>query len=111
MEYSVQTGWGAVKENKAATALGANWTHSLDACIVHNTVARYEHPCFTVHDCFYGRAGELPEFVQIAKEEYLFTVTCMPMENLMKENDIDVAPPALGTAKVEQIMFADYPFS
>ena len=58
VELQVHVGWGDVKENKHGTALGANFTHSLDAAIIQNTAARWSGEAYyTVHDCFYARAG------------------------------------------------------
>ena len=49
-QITFQTGWGDVKESKTQTALGANWTHSQDAFIMHDTLCDCDQPFYAVHD-------------------------------------------------------------
>ena len=94
VELNVHVGWGDVKENKHGTALGANFTHSLDACIVQNTASRWTGEAYyTVHDCFYARAGEMTEMCSLAREEFYNVVTSKPMHSLVGDNELDLETP------------------
>lgn len=108
--YNVQTGWGDVKENKSSTALGANWTHSLDACLLQNTIADYDNPFFTVHDCFYGLAGDMEEFCQKARIAFKYVIDADPMQNLVDSNGVDLDLPPMGTADISECLNAPYMF-
>jgi DNA-directed RNA polymerase len=110
-QYSVQTGYGEVKENKSATALGANWTHSLDACLLQDTIADWDQPFFTVHDCFYGLAGDMVEFGKQARIAFKKVVEDDPMHTLIKDNELDIPLPPFGTADLSDCLNAPYMFS
>ena len=94
VRVNVHVGWGDVKENKHGTALGANFTHSLDAAIIQNTASRWSGDAYyTVHDCFYARAGEMTEMCSLAREEFYNVVTSKPMHSLVGDNELDLETP------------------
>ena len=108
--YSVMTGYGAVKENKSSTALGANWTHSLDACLLQNTITAYDHPFYVVHDCFYGLAGDMDEFCAKARAEFKYVVESEPMHTLVECNEAEIGLPPMGDADISCCVDAPYMF-
>ena len=110
LQYSVQTGYGAVKENKASTALGANWTHSLDACLLQNTISEWDRPFYTVHDCFYGLAGDMDDFCARARSEFKRVVEDKPMHTLVECNEVDIELPPMGDADLSKCIEANYMF-
>ena len=107
-KYSVQVGFGAVKENKSSTALGANWTQCLETCLLQNTVAGYDKSLFTVHDCFYGLAGDMDDVCQQARIEFKNVVESSPMHTLVQCNDIQIELPPMGTADISKCLDAPY---
>jgi DNA-directed RNA polymerase len=107
-----QTGWGGVKENKTQSALGANYTHSMDACIVQKTIHDWDHPFFVVHDCFYGPAGTMEAMCQKARVAfYETTVLADPLGKLIEINNIPLEKPPMGEAKAEDCLLSQYMFS
>lgn len=110
VSYSVQTGWGEVKENKAATALGANWTHSLDACLLQDTIAVWDRPFYTVHDCFYGLAGDMDDLCDKARAAFKKVIEEDPMQRLVSDNEIEIDLPPMGQADISQCLNAPYMF-
>ena len=112
MHLSVQTGWGDVRTGKASTALGANWTHSVDATILQDTINRMPNEAFfTVHDCFYSVAGDMDEICSTAREAFLSAVTCNPLQDLLDSNNLDeLSLPPLGKVDLSNIADAQYMF-
>lgn len=108
---SIQTGWGGVMESKTQTALGANWTHSHDACIVQQTVGDWEQPFYAVHDCFYGPAGTMEEMCKKARVSFYQTISSDPFGELIRANGVDAEKPLEGDVRVQDCLFSDYMFS
>lgn len=109
--YSVMTGYGAVKENKSSTAMGANWTHSLDACLLQNTVAGWDRPFYTVHDCFYGLAGDMEDICALARVEFKNVIEANPMQTLIDSNEGEIELPPIGNHDIDECLEATYMFS
>ena len=111
IELSVQTGWGDVKENKAATALGANFTHSLDACILQGATVNYQGPFFLVHDCTYGLATDIEDHTQCLRDSFKYVVSTDCLQNLIDTNELDLEPPSKGQGDLSRCDESTYMFS
>ena len=98
-----------IKASKTETALAANWTHSLDAVIVQNTVNDWEGNYFCVHDCFYGPAGTMTAMTKKARQALYDVITSKPLHKLVSSNGLDMKPPVEGNARVEEVL--DHPFT
>ncbi len=110
-QISFQTGWGGVKESKTQTALGANWTHSHDACIMHDTLCDWTDSFYAVHDCFYGPAGTMEALCEKARQAFSDVVHFDCFGTLMNTNELDIDRPHKGKADVSTCINSPYMFS
>jgi DNA-directed RNA polymerase len=110
-QISFQTGFGGVKESKTQTALGANWTHSHDACIMHDTLCDWDEPFYAVHDCFYGPAGTMEALCEKARQAFHDVVTFDCFDTLVKTNQVEIDMPHKGNADIESCTESAYMFS
>ena len=110
-QISFQTGWGGVKESKTQTALGANWTHSHDACIMHDTLCDWDEPFYAVHDCFYGPAGTMDALCGKARQAFSDVVHFDCFGSLMGTNKVDIDKPHKGRADISKCVDSPYMFS
>ncbi len=110
-QISFQTGWGGVKESKTQTALGANWTHSHDACIMHDTLCDWDQPFYAVHDCFYGPAGTMDALCGKARQAFSDVVNFDCFGTLMNTNEVDIDKPHKGKADISECVNSPYMFS
>ena len=110
---SFQVGFGDVKESKTQTALGANWTHAHDACIMHDTLCDWGKPFsfYAVHDCFYGPAGTMEALCAKARQSFHDVVTFDCFGTLVKTNQVEIDMPHKGTADIESCTKSAYMFS
>ena len=106
-----QTGWGGVKESKTQTALGANWTHSHDACIMHDTLCDWNQPFYAVHDCFYGPAGTMDALCGKARQAFHDVVTFDCFGTLVETNQVEIEKPRKGKADIKTCTESPYMFS
>ena len=87
----VQTGWkDEVKGTKHASAIAANFTHSLDSCMIQEGVNAVDDniPVFTVHDCVYSQPGYTDQVVPHFREAFLKVVSAPVLESLLEENGL-----------------------
>lgn len=110
-QLSVQTGWGDVKENKAGTALGANFTHSLDADILHSAISHFKGSFFTVHDCGYFLATDVDTNVGHLRDSFFRVVAHPCMESLVDTNELEVDLPVKGDGNLAECGTPQYIFS
>ena len=90
-KISIQSGWGGIKKSKHGTALGANFTHSLDACILQNTISQWDDSFYVVHDCFYTYADKADEMCSLFRDCFKDAVTAKPMHDLATRNGLDLS--------------------
>lgn len=111
----IQTGYGDVKPNKHGSAIAANFTHSLDACMVQNGVNKIDADLSlqTVHDCIYSMPGYMNYIMQFFRQAFYGVVTSPVLENLLEENGIQETLPLPGINKVDVSVCLDsaYMFS
>ena len=107
----VQVGWGDVKANKASTALGANFTHSLDADVIQGAALDFPGDYFLVHDCIYGLATDIDEMTQDVRNSFHRVVSIDTLQNLIDTNKLDLEPPIKGEGTLEGITDSQYMFS
>ena len=110
-QISFRVGWGDVKESKSQTALGANWTHSHDACIMHDTLHDWNEPFFAVHDCFYGPAGTMEDLCAKARQAFHGVVTFPCFETTVENNGVELSVPFKGNVDIDSCLDSDYMFS
>ena len=110
-QISFRVGWGDVKESKSQTALGANWTHSHDACIMHDSLHDWDQPFFAVHDCFYGPAGTMDDLCKRARNAFHGVVTFDCFESAVETNGVPLDVPYKGKADVDSCLNSLYMFS
>ncbi|QNI58955.1 DNA-dependent RNA polymerase/ phage-type [Synechococcus sp. BIOS-U3-1] len=108
---SVQKGWGDVKQNKAATALGANFTHSLDSDVLQGAITQTRGDFFTVHDCGYYLATDCDYNCQALRDSFERVVTAAPMQSLIDTNELTLEIPSKGDGDLSEIPHARHMFS
>lgn len=88
---SIQTGWGDVKPSKHGSAIAANVTHSLDACMIQNGINRLADGvnCVSLHDCLYTQPGYIDQVIPHFRESFYGVVTTPILENLIEENNLE----------------------
>lgn len=111
IKLTVQTGWGDVKANKAATALGANFTHSLDADVIQGAANSFEGDFFLVHDCIYGLATDIDDMCQNIRDSFFRVVSVDTLQNLIDTNGLDLVAPAKGDGDLSECTNSTYMFS
>lgn len=111
IQLKVQTGWGPVLENKAGSALGANFTHSLDADVIHGGINGAEGEFFTVHDCGYFLATNVEQCCQALRDSFHRVVTGNPMQSLLEENGLALELPVQGNGDLSRCKESTYMFS
>ena len=84
-------GYGDPASGKHATAVAANFTHSLDATIIQdgNVAVADGIPCITVHDCVYFQPGYSKDVVPKFRQAFHNVVTTPVLENLIHENGLE----------------------
>ena len=109
----VITGLGAVKPSKHASAIAANFTHSLDACMIQDGVNLTQVPIVTVHDCVYGQPGYMHEVVPNFRASFHNVVTTPVLENLLEENELEevMQPPTREEVDLSVCLNSEYMFS
>lgn len=103
--------YGDVLKRKNETALAANWTHSQDAAVLQLAFADFEKPFTTVHDCVYAPAPIIEEAVKNIREAFVKVTTWDAIEDFIKSNELDIAPPQKGEADITKALESDYLFS
>ena len=111
IKFSVQVGWGDVKQNKASTALGANVTHSLDADVLQGAVNNLKGDFFIVHDCEYSLATDTHEHVQHIRNSFQRVVPIDTLQNLIDTNGLDLEAPTKGDGSLEGCTDSQFMFS
>ena len=113
MHLSVQKGWLGVKENKASTALGANFTHSLDSDILQGGILNFRGDFFCVHDCGYFLSTDSDYNCQALRDSFDRVVSAAPMQSLIDTNGLEqmLEIPKKGTGDLSEIPQAKYMFS
>ena len=87
----VQKGWrDEIQKSKHGSAIAANFTHSLDACVIQNGLLNVDEsiPVTTVHDCTYSVPGYMDQVVPHFRQAFYGVCTSPVLENLLDENNI-----------------------
>ena len=113
IRLSVQTGWGKVKENKASTALGANFTHSLDADIIHGLVNNFDKPVMLIHDCAFALATDVDECMDAVRASFHRTLSEDNLQSLLDTNGLQdqLSVPAKGDGDLDLCLESQHIFS
>lgn len=89
-QYSANKETRKLKMSKMQSALAANTIHSLDACIIQDAVAGYEHSAFAaVHDCVYAPSGAIGILVDRIKHAFHNTVTSNFLMGMIEDNGLE----------------------
>ena len=90
-ESYVQTGYGDVRPSKHGSAIAANFTHTLDACMIQDGVNSLQEDVdvVTVHDCVYFQPGYCDQVVPHFRDAFYNVVTTPVLESLLEENGLD----------------------
>ena len=111
----IQTGYGDVKPGKHGSAIAANVTHSLDACMIQNGVNMIDPDLSiqTVHDCHYGMPGYMSYMSYFFRKAFLEVVTSPVLENLLEANGIQdtMELPEINEVDVSVCLESAYMFS
>ena len=100
-----------VNARKNATALAANWTHSMDAAVLQEAFHDFDQPFTTVHDCLYAPAAVLPEALKRLRKAFVTVVTYDALHQFLEDNEIDIGLPPIGDADVTSAEASEYLFS
>lgn len=111
MQLSVQVGWGGVKANKASTALGANFTHSLDADTIQGAANDFRGDFFLVHDCIYGLSTDIEDMCQDIRNSFHRVVSIDTLQNLIDTNGLELDAPAKGDGSLVGCTESTFMFS
>ena len=86
-----QVGWGDVQPSKHGSAIAANFTHALDACIIQNGVSRLpdDISIFCVHDCLYVMPGYQSAVSPIFRQAFYGVVSSPVLEDLLEQNGLE----------------------
>ena len=109
----VQTGWkDEVVSSKHGSAIAANFTHSLDACMIQNGVVNVDPsiPIFTVHDCIYFQPGYSYQVIPHFRQSFYGVVTTPVLENLLEENGVQDTIDMLPRNDVDVSVCKDSPY-
>ena len=78
-----------VRVHKHCSAIAANFTHTLDACMIQEGLLKIDPSIdvYTVHDCQYSvlQGGQLSRYF---REAFLEVVTTPVLQHLLQQNDI-----------------------
>ena len=110
----IQTGYGDIKAGKHASAIAANFTHSLDSCMIHNGVIRLPEwlNIQTVHDCAYSQPGYMEYVSPCFRKAFYGVVTTPVLESLLEENGIEELPlPVRNNVDLSVCLTSPYMFS
>jgi DNA-directed RNA polymerase len=107
----VITGYGEVLKRKNETALAANWTHSQDAAVLQLAFQDFDMPFTTVHDCVYAPATAIEAAVRNIRRAFVEVTSWDAIGDFIRTNELDIAPPEMGTADITQALYSDYLFS
>ena len=86
--YRLMVGYGDVIESKTASALAANWTHSIDASVAVTAINDYSGPCGFIHDCLVAPPGKAMEFADAIRHAYHRCVSANVFDMLCEQNDL-----------------------
>jgi DNA-directed RNA polymerase len=100
-----------ILEGKTQTALGANYTHSHDSCIIRYAFNTIDTPYFGIHDCIYAPHGGLEKACKHMRYGYYQTVKGDCLEGLVKANGLECNAPPKGDADISECIDAPYMFS
>lgn len=84
----VETGYGDVIESKTASALAANWTHSIDATVAAIAVNDYSDSCGFIHDCLVAPPGKTFIFADAVRRSYHRCLTTDVFNDLAEANGL-----------------------
>lgn len=110
----VQTGFGDVKPTKHGSAIAANFTHTLDACMIQDGVVALDPSLgvATVHDCIYFQPGYSDQIIPKFRKAFYNVVTTPVLENLLEENDLeDMQLPEINEVDLAVCKDSPYMFS
>ena len=120
-KYRLKVGYGDVVASKTASALAANFTHSIDASVAVTAINDYDGPCGFIHDCLVAPPGRAEEFAECVRHAYLRCVTANVFDLLCEENNLtfqqvmDEIPEEkqfkFGTVNIEDCINSPYLFS
>ena len=88
----IKTGVGDPNPYKHASGIAANFTHTLDACMIQDGVNALADgiDVVTVHDCCYGQPGYMANDVVPHFRRAFHNVTTTPvLESLLEENELE----------------------
>jgi DNA-directed RNA polymerase len=79
------------KLTKHQSAIAANFTHTLDACMIQDGLVNLSgtHNCVTVHDCFYSQPGYMEEIAPYFRKAFHNVVSTPVLEDLIELNELD----------------------
>ena len=86
--YELLVGYGDVIESKTASALAANWTHSIDASVAVVAINSFDKPSAFIHDCLVARPGEAFEFQKNIQHAYHRCISADVFEMLAEQNNL-----------------------
>lgn len=86
--YDLMVGYGDVIESKTASALAANWTHSIDASIAVTAINAFDSPCGFIHDCLVAPPGRAFEFQAHIRHAFHKCVSANVFDMLAEQNDL-----------------------
>ena len=119
--YDLLVGYGDVIESKTASALAANWTHSIDASVAVVAINSFDKPCAFIHDCLVARPGEAFEFQKNIQHAYHRCITANVFDMLAEQNNLtfdqivnnipDEKQFNFGEVNIEDCFKSDYIFS
>ena len=86
---------------------------SLDVYLYLNVLvySGWDRPFYTVHDCFYGLAGDMDDFCAQARIEFKNVIEANPMQTLIDSNEGEIEMPPIGNHDIDECLEATYMFS
>ena len=105
--------YGEPKVSKHQSAIAANFTHTLDACMIQDGVNNTPEQVnvVTVHDCAYGQPGYMAtHLVPHFRRAFYNVVTTPVLENLLEENNLLNEVQMIEKAEVDRSVCLESPY-
>ena len=98
-----------ITRHKAATA--PNLIHSLDASLLHLSVARFDAPIALIHDSVLSRATDMSLLSTIVRETYMYLFAEHDyLTDFATQIEAETDPPIIGDLKPESVIDSTYFF-
>ena len=80
-----------IRSSKHASAIAANFVHSLDSCMIQDGTVQVDPsiPLFTCHDCVYLPPGYVDQVMPLYRKAFHNVVTTPVLQSLLEENGIE----------------------